>query len=673
MSTKEQEEAHDVAASAKAVAISGAVVLAVSLFRPIQLGTTRLALLVPIFITVSSRIWSLIVTHYAPEPYLDEVFHIPQAQKFCEGRYREWDDKITTPPGLYLLPPLIPEGALLGDLTGIYDCSTLSLRAFSALGLLAVVYLAMHCRHGIEKLQYAQRSLGQTKKHVSQYAAHTALNVALFPLLFFFSGLYYTDVVSTAVVLGGFLNCLNRLGREGKGIMSDLSTFVLGILALFMRQTNVFWAVVFCGGLEAVHAVKTLRPKAVEQPRSMPPAEHLKGVLWRWTVGDVHDLPVSLAWPDDMLFTAASLLVAGAWSLPRVLRQIWPYVAVLLSFVAFVVWNEGVVLGDKSNHVATIHLAQMLYIWPLFAFFSVPLLLPHALSAARFAHEMVATGPSRGNDVPVTRPSKDAKASQTMRPFVYKLVVWALYSFATIALSFAVVHFNTIIHPFTLADNRHYMFYIFRYTIRRAWWVKYALVLPYTVSRWLVWGALERFPSWSLSSGMQGDMPFSNHPFVSRLPDFKGQKHATEGQGEETRDPKRNESEQSLLEDPLQASTAACSSSTAIIFLLATTLSLITAPLVEPRYFIIPWVIWRLFLPAWRPQGGSPASKSTSGSALGYLQGALSRYDMRLVAETAWFVAINFVTGAIFLLKPYKWKAEDGTLLDEGRLQRFMW
>lgn len=30
----------------------------------------------------------------------DEFFHIPQAQKYCEGRFREWDDKITTPPGL---------------------------------------------------------------------------------------------------------------------------------------------------------------------------------------------------------------------------------------------------------------------------------------------------------------------------------------------------------------------------------------------------------------------------------------------------------------------------------------------------------------------------------------------------------------------------------------------
>ena len=30
----------------------------------------------------------------------DEVFHIPQAQRYCDYKYFEWDDKITTPPGL---------------------------------------------------------------------------------------------------------------------------------------------------------------------------------------------------------------------------------------------------------------------------------------------------------------------------------------------------------------------------------------------------------------------------------------------------------------------------------------------------------------------------------------------------------------------------------------------
>jgi len=72
-----------------------------------------------LFLFLFARAWLGLVDHYVPEPYLvssrsfpvhqlgdsltsdqDEFFHIPQAQVYCEERYLEWDDKITTPPGL---------------------------------------------------------------------------------------------------------------------------------------------------------------------------------------------------------------------------------------------------------------------------------------------------------------------------------------------------------------------------------------------------------------------------------------------------------------------------------------------------------------------------------------------------------------------------------------------
>ncbi|EDL76588.1 rCG59318, isoform CRA_a [Rattus norvegicus] len=39
------------------------------------------------------------------EPYMDEIFHLPQAQRYCEGRFSlsQWDPMITTLPGLYLV------------------------------------------------------------------------------------------------------------------------------------------------------------------------------------------------------------------------------------------------------------------------------------------------------------------------------------------------------------------------------------------------------------------------------------------------------------------------------------------------------------------------------------------------------------------------------------------
>ena len=43
-----------------------------------------------------------LVDQNVPEPYMDEIFHIPQAQRYCAGNFTQWDDKITTLPGLYL-------------------------------------------------------------------------------------------------------------------------------------------------------------------------------------------------------------------------------------------------------------------------------------------------------------------------------------------------------------------------------------------------------------------------------------------------------------------------------------------------------------------------------------------------------------------------------------------
>jgi hypothetical protein len=38
-------------------------------------------------------------------PFLpqDEVFHVPQTQRYCLGDFSHWDEKITTFPGLYFL------------------------------------------------------------------------------------------------------------------------------------------------------------------------------------------------------------------------------------------------------------------------------------------------------------------------------------------------------------------------------------------------------------------------------------------------------------------------------------------------------------------------------------------------------------------------------------------
>ncbi|KAG5933818.1 hypothetical protein E4U53_000857 [Claviceps sorghi] len=653
---------------------------------------------------------------------LDEIFHIPQAQRYCEGRFLEWDDKITTPPGLYILSVLVQKAAKATSTPWLSDCDASALRFTNVLGLTVLAYLALLCRHEIEARLYDAHSSARPKA-ISTCAIHTAVNIALFPLLFFFSGLYYTDVISTAAVVAAFLNHLKRVGRHGSSWMNDLSTAFLGMAALCMRQTNVFWVVVWMGGLEAVHAIKTLKPEHVDQPFMATPYKQLAFYFWRYSAGDVHDPLLGLAWPDDMLFTIISLAIAALRNPVRVLRQTWPYISVLVAFVGFVAWNGGVVLGDKSNHVATIHLAQMLYIWPFLAFFSLPLLLPCAVPLLNTAMRLFRAKPrhpreaaylsispprseipkkqpasgrgrivTNGNPGTAGTPSRldsDDSALAKRSPalgtacliFASTLPIWLLYLLATVAASAAVVRFNTIVHPFTLADNRHYMFYIFRYTIRRGNPVRFLLIIPYTITRWMVWGTLAGCPDWTAFTHI--------HPGLFAFWRARGSQQRRIGAAypkdmKNEAEPSPRSVQRPQAHDPAETSPPAIRresipTSTALVLLLATALSLMTAPLVEPRYFIIPWVMWRLLVPTWRIHDHFSTSTSPGGpeahsqSYTRQLRAAMERYDMRLVLETIWLLAINVATGYIFLTKPYVWKDENGQVLDGGRLQRFMW
>lgn len=75
---------------------------------------------------------------------------------------------------------------------------------------------------------------------------HTTFNICLFPPLFFFYSLYYTDVASAFSVLVAYVFYLLRAKK---------SFIVAGLISLWFRQTNIFWVAVFMGGLEVIRAL----------------------------------------------------------------------------------------------------------------------------------------------------------------------------------------------------------------------------------------------------------------------------------------------------------------------------------------------------------------------------------------------------------------------------------
>lgn len=98
-----------------------------------------------------------------------------------------------------------------------------------------------------------------------------------------------------------------------------------------------------------------------------------------------------------------------------------------------------------------------------------------------------------------------------------------------------------------------------------------------------------------------------------------------------------------------------------LFFTAATALTLVPSPLIEPRYFIVPFVLLRLHL---RPRPGSP-SPSPTASRMTTLR------RRRLLVELACYVAVNIATIWLFVYKPFRWPAP--RTQDETGLMRFMW
>jgi alpha-1,2-glucosyltransferase len=93
----------------------------------------------------------------------------------------------------------------------------------------------------------------------------TALNICLFPPVFFCSGLYYTDLAALLIVLQVYAYDLKRQPPSESGAdvagpgyfsWSTLLFPAFGLLALVFRQTNIFWVAVFLGGLRVIRTLK---------------------------------------------------------------------------------------------------------------------------------------------------------------------------------------------------------------------------------------------------------------------------------------------------------------------------------------------------------------------------------------------------------------------------------
>ncbi|XP_058059029.1 putative Dol-P-Glc:Glc(2)Man(9)GlcNAc(2)-PP-Dol alpha-1,2-glucosyltransferase [Anopheles bellator] len=226
-------------------------------------------------------------------------------------------------------------------------------------------------------------------------------SLSLLPPLYFFAHLYYTDVLSVTVVL------LLLLASERR--QHTLAAF-WGLCAVLMRQTNIVWVGFVCGS----RAIDLLLSRGNLQQTLLSPYR-LKNLI-----ADVVD-------------------------------KFWAYITVMASFLAFLVLNGSIVIGDKTAHEAAIHLPQLFYFAMFFAMFSSSLVLP-ALSTT-----------------------------------LKTVLRWWHVTLIACLLVGAIVHFNTIVHPYLLADNRHYTFYLWNRFYGRWWYARFLPVPLYVIAGLLVW------------------------------------------------------------------------------------------------------------------------------------------------------------------------------------------
>jgi alpha-1,2-glucosyltransferase len=306
--------------------------------------------------------------------------------------------------------------------------------------------------------------------------------------------------------------------------------------------------------------------------------------------------------------------------------------------------------GDKGNHVATLHLPQMLYIWAYTSFFSIGLTYPFVVQGLL---SVFAT-------VPI---------AAVLEPFLifgrHKLLPRPAVLIGFIIAIAVTVKFNTIVHPFTLADNRHFTFYVFRYLMAYPI-IKYLAIPVYMSCAWSVLQALGA-PA-QISEIKEDEKDDGKGPASKR----SKTKSKDDGQGQLLR----------LNDAPFgEGSTI----SFVLVWIGVSALQLITAPLVEPRYFILPWIMWRLRVPQAHP-GASLTTRPTHKNWKLWWNKEKQRrdidrqswtnwfyivlwaeHDHRLYLETLWFAAINIGVGYIFLNWGFEWPQEP------GKTQRFMW
>ena len=267
-----------------------------------------------------------------------------------------------------------------------------------------------------------------------------AIAIVLFPLNYFFQFLYYTDVGSTLFCLLAYYYNLKS---------KHYHSLVFGTISVLFRQTNIIW-IVFYFMLYILNEIDKLSKEPKSKNSNKSSQANISN-LFQLAIQTTDSLSASLTSKKFYMKVLTEDLSYKKSLILKNLNQIFnsstsyvPYLIQIIAFLTFIYHNDGIVVGDRSNHEASFHLCQLFY----FSTFTVGLLfLSHFFQSFKNCVKLLKTA-------------------------FYKNFIAFLISLALI--NFIISRF-TYEHKFLLADNRHYTFYIWSKFFKRHNLMKYSL------------------------------------------------------------------------------------------------------------------------------------------------------------------------------------------------------
>ena len=253
---------------------------------------------------------------------------------------------------------------------------------------------------------------------------------------------------------------------------SHYEASLFGAIAVLFRQTNIVW-VVFCIGLALLSNIEKLvvkNQKSTGTNSIQIDESSLNNIIQarnkkHTNLFELISKPLTEAFGKDfdLLKFLTKLYREDFWGKkPLIYSEIFhvldmnmlrPYLMVVSSFIMFLVVNNGIVVGDRSNHKASFHLVQLFYFLAFSCFFSV--------SSFLFNY-------------------KKMKSLVSFSSQNFKIILGLM-----LPIVCAVIGRFTYEHAFLLADNRHYTFYIWSRVFKRHQMIRFALAPVYIICAFL--------------------------------------------------------------------------------------------------------------------------------------------------------------------------------------------